>query len=555
MNEPIISANDMLKDPEAFPVLNAEDLVTARSYGTLDKFAVGDVLFQAGQRGVNFFIIVSGQVEVIDTSCDAEQLLLVHGPGGIIGEMHLFLGRPTIFTCRARENTDVIRLTVSQLRRLLVRSANLSEKWMNALLRRRELMDLHGFEGLRVFGDRNDPATLRVREFMHRNGVANRWVDTGSPETATLLAKLDPPATEYPAIVWNHYTLLQNPSLRDLSERVGVAQPIPDEIFDTVIIGSGPAGLGAAVYAASEGLRTLVLDRMGPGGQAGSSSRIENFVGFPSGISGRDLALRSYLQALKFGATFSAPVSVTEVSRGTDNLLSLTTDCGTVIRCRTAIIATGVSYRNLNVRWFGDLRGAGIYYSATQVEALLCEKQPVHIIGAGNSAGQAAMYLSRFSSCVYLIVRGGDLRKSMSSYLSERVEVNPQIKICLHHELRAIEGVDYIEKVHLENTATGETRIEASSGIFIFIGATPCTDFLGDDVCKDDKGFILAGADSAICGHWPLTNRQPCSLETSLPGLFVAGDCRSKTAKRVAFAVGDGALAVNCVHEFLGTYS
>jgi thioredoxin reductase (NADPH) len=265
--------------------------------------------------------------------------------------------------------------------------------------------------------------------------------------------------------------------------------------------------------------------------------------------------MRSYVQALKFGATFSAPVDVTRVAREADDLLTITTGDGSSIRTRTAIVATGVSYRSLGVRGLSALRGAGVYYSATQVEALLCEHRPVHIIGAGNSAGQAAMYLSRFTDSVQLIVRGGDLRKSMSSYLSERVEVNPRIHLRLHHELRGIEGTACLEKVHLENTATGETSIEDSAGIFIFIGATPCTDFLGGAFCKDSLGFLLTGADTATCGAWPLTSRQPCTLETSVPGVFVAGDCRSRTAKRVAFAVGDGALAVNCVHDFLGTYS
>ncbi|MCX6856080.1 MAG: FAD-dependent oxidoreductase [Verrucomicrobia bacterium] len=552
---PLISPADIARESDAFPTLIGEDIILARACGSTETHAAGEMLFSVGQRPVDFFVIVSGRVEILDTSCETVRVIVQHGPGSMLGDINLFLGRPAIASCRVLETLEVIRLTVEQVRRLLVRSAVLNEKWINAILRRRELMDITGFEGLRVIGDRHDPATLRLREFMHRNGVAHRWIDSADSSHLDLINCMKPAVVDYPAIAWGHEVLLQNPTVRELATRIGIAHVIEDEVFDTVIIGSGPAGLGAAVYAASEGLRTLVLDRLGPGGQAGSSSRIENFVGFPAGISGRDLAMRSYVQALKFGATFSAPVSVMNVQRGADDLLSITTDDGSTIRTRTAIVATGVSYRNLRVRGLPELRGAGVYYSATQVEALLCEHQPVHIIGAGNSAGQAAMYLSRFSDHVNLIVRGGDLRKSMSSYLSERVEVNPRIHLRMHHELRAIEGVDQLEKVHLENTITGQTTIETSAGIFIFIGATPCTDFLGDEICKDAKGFLLAGAESANCGSWPLTTRQPCTLETSMPGLFVAGDCRSSTAKRVAFAVGDGALAVNCVHDYLGTYA
>jgi len=551
---PLISAADIARDPDAFPDLTDDDLVLARSCGTIERHATGEVLFVAGDRHVDFFIILSGQVEVLDTSGDQERLIVIHGPGAIIGDINLFLERPAVAACRVLNEVEVVRLTVAQVRRLLVRSANLSEKWINALLRRRELMEITGFEGLRIFGEHNDPAALRLREFLHRNGVAHRWIDTADSGNAPLVAALDQPVAHYPAVVWGHSVVAQNPTVLEVAKRIGIAQAIPDELFDTVIIGSGPAGLGAAVYAASEGLRTLVLDRLGPGGQAGSSSRIENFVGFPAGISGRDLAMRSYVQALKFGATFSAPVSVNGLAREADDLLTITTEDGARIRTRTAIIATGVSYRSLGVRGLSELRGSGVYYSATQVEALLCEHQPVHIIGAGNSAGQAAMYLSRFSDRVQLVVRGGDLRKSMSSYLSERVEANPRIRLRFYHELRAVEGIDCLEKVHLEDTATGEFSVEDSAGIFIFIGATPCTAFLGDQLCKDPQGFLLTGADTAACGAWPLTTRQPCTLETSVPGVFVAGDCRARTAKRVAFAVGDGALAVNCVHDLLGTY-
>jgi thioredoxin reductase (NADPH) len=417
------------------------------------------------------------------------------------------------------------------------------------------LVETSGLEGLRVLGDHADAATLRLREFLYRNGVPHHWMDIADPANRSALEALSQKPARWPAVTWGRRVLLQNPTLAEMAALVGLQPRIPDETFDTVIIGSGPAGLGAAVYAASEGLRTLVLDRVGPGGQAGDSSRIENYPGFPLGLSGHELGMRAYLQALKFGATFSAPVNVTEMRCLNGGLHEVVAEDGTVVRTKTIIINTGITYRGLSVKGLRELRGAGLFYSATQVEALLCQHRPVHVIGAGNSAGQAAMFLSKYTDNVRLVVRGGDLHKSMSSYLVERVMVNPRIQVLLHCEVRAVEGTDALEKAHIQCTATGETTVQESGGVFIFTGGTPCTGFLGDTICKDEKGFILTGADAAATKAWPLTNRLPCVLETSCPGIFAAGDCRSRTTKRVAFAVGDGALAVTCVHDFLGTYA
>jgi thioredoxin reductase (NADPH) len=441
------------------------------------------------------------------------------------------------------------------MRHLMVKCPTLGEKWIPALLRRREILEKVGVEGLRVFGQRSDRATLHLREFLHRNGVFHHWLDTSDPVIARTAAALSTELLQFPVVACSRHVLLQNPTLPELAKQTGVRRQIPDEIFDTVIVGGGPAGLGAAVYAASEGLRTLVLDNIGPGGQAGSSARIENYAGFPAGLSGRELALRAYIQALKFGATFSAPHIISEIRCLDHGLHEVRTADGVVVKTKTVIIATGVSYRTLGVTGLTELRGSGVYYAATQVEATLCQDRPVHIIGAGNSAGQAAMYLSKFSEKVNLVVRGGDLSKNMSTYLAERVELNPRIFIRLHTELREVEGTSSLEKVHLENTSTGETTIEESCGAFIFIGANPCTDFLGDNILRDEKGFVVTGSELMASGKWPLRDRVPQPLETSCPGIFVAGDCRSRTTKRVAFAVGDGALAVTCVHDLLGTYA
>ena len=500
-------------------------------------------------------MVVSGGLEVIGILGGKERVLVVHPPGGFLGNIALFSGRPSDVSCRANQPTEVIRLTVAELRRLVVCASGVGEKWMEALMHRCFLLNDRGVEGLRIYGAHADKATLRLREFFFRNSVMHRWIDIEDEAQADKVAALGKGPWNFPIVGRMNQVLLQNPTLGEVADYAGIRQAIPAQVFDTVIIGCGPSGLGAAVYAASEGLSTLVLDRVGPGGQAGASSRIENYTGFPSGLSGHELAMRSYLQALKFGAIFSAPCDITNVRCLPDELHQVEMSDGSVARTKTVIVATGVSYRSPEVKGLDALQGSGVYYAATQMEAVLCDHRPVHVIGAGNSAGQAAMFLSKRNEHVNLVVRGGDLRKSMSSYLSERVQANPRINIRLHTELREVQGENGLDRVRLENTATGESSAEESCGVFIFIGATPCTDFLGEGFHRDEKGFLITGVELAASGHWPSKDRLPCSLETSCPGVFAAGDCRAFTPKRVAFAVGDGALAVSCVHDFLGTYS
>jgi thioredoxin reductase (NADPH) len=554
MSSPVLTKADLDGEDVAFPKLEDFEIEAARQCGRTEIFERGTNLYCAGHQPLDCFVIVSGQVEIVDPTGDEERVLLEYGAGGFTGDITVLTRRASAVSCRAVERCETIRLTGTELRHVMVKCPSLGEKWIPALLRRRSLLEKMGVEGLRLFGPHSDLATLHLREFLHRNGVFHHWLDTSDPVVARTAAGLSQEPLLFPVVACSRKVLLQNPTLPELAERTGVRRHIPDEIFDTVIIGGGPAGLGAAVYAASEGLRTLILDNIGPGGQAGSSARIENFAGFPEGLSGRELALRTYVQALKFGATFSAPHIISGITCVDGGLHEVRTSDGIVVKTKTVIIATGVSYRTLGVTGLTDLHGSGVYYAATQIEATLCQDRPVHIIGAGNSAGQAAMYLSKFSPHVSLVVRGSDLSKNMSTYLAERVESNPRINIRLQTELRAIEGTDSLEKVHLENTATGQIAIEESCGIFIFIGANPCTSFLGDAILKDEKGFVVTGCELTASGQWPLKDRAPQPLETSCPGIFVAGDCRSKTTKRVAFAVGDGALAVTCVHDLLGTY-
>jgi thioredoxin reductase (NADPH) len=349
-----------------------------------------------------------------------------------------------------------------------------------------------------------------------------------------------------------HKAVVRRPSLSKVAECLGISRQIDHALYDLVIVGAGPAGLAAAVYGASEGLSTLVIDRVGPGGQAGSSSKIENFIGFPAGVSGSDLANRGYLQALKFGAQFTAPVVVKslECTRDGEHRLQLCT--GQTARARCVLIATGVSYRQLELDGSQRLEGAGVYYAATSVEARVCRGSTAIVVGGGNSAGQAAMYLAQHASRVKMLIRGDELAKGMSAYLSNRIRRHDRIDVLSNTEVDRVEGDESIRCVTIRNNRTGQTQTLDCSGLFIFIGATPHTDWLPDIVRLDDKGFVLTGSMLQADELWPL-ERAPCDLETTCPGVLAAGDVRSGTTKRCGFAVGDGSLAITCAHRYLVT--
>lgn len=540
-------------DP-AHPLLDAPEFAAAAACGRIETFAAGATLFRTGDTPLDCFVVVRGTLGIFDLTGDTERQITTHGPGGFTGEIGLLVGRPALADARALTDSEVIRLDAEQLRRLLVINPAIGEKWIPALLRRRALLIERGHEGLHVFGPAEDPATLAACEFLFRNGVPHRWRDLAAADARADLARLHPAGLPaLPFISRGRTPLLAAPRLAELGRLTGVLRPLPPGRFDVVIIGAGPAGLGAAVYAASEGLRTLVVDPLGPGGQAGSSSRIENYAGFPEGISGRDLALRSYVQALKFGAHFAVPHAVASTRRTSDGNHEVVLADGSVIPSRAIIVTTGVTYRNFPVPGLAQFAGAGVYYSATQVEALRCRDEPVHVIGAGNSAGQAVMYLSRYADCVNLVVRGENIYDSMSSYLADRIVANPRVRLRLHTELRAVHGeARALRTVTLEDTAHATRHTEPSGGVFVFIGAIPATRFLSQDVARDDFGFLLTGT-GLPAEVWPLENRGPLPLETSVPGLLAAGDCRAASTKRVAAAVGDGALAVKCLDALFST--
>ena len=537
----------------AFPRLDPVELEAVANCGKTERVPASGTLFRTGTDPLDCFVVISGSIGIFDRTGETERHVATHGPGGFTGDIGLLAGRPALADARAMVDSEVVRLDAQQLRHLLVVSPTVGEKWVPALIRRRALLLARGHEGLHVFGRNDDPATLKACEFLYRNGVPHRWRDLALDDSRIDLARIYPGASPaLPAVAMASKPLFTTPTLEDLGRITGVLRPLPPGRWDVIIIGAGPAGLGAAVYAASEGMGTLVVDPLGPGGQAGSSSRIENYAGFPEGISGRDLALRSYIQALKFGANFAVPRSVNSVRSAVPGEHAVTLDDGSIVNARALIVATGVSYRYLPVPGLADFVGVGVYYAATPMEARLCHDQPVHVIGAGNSAGQAAMYLSRFASRVNLVVRGGNIYDSMSDYLADRIAANPRVQVRLHCEMRSVAGKLTLESVTIEDKARGVRTEEQSRGVFVFIGAVPATRFLGTEVARDPSGFLLTGPNLPV-GTWPLTDRDPLPLETSVPGLLAAGDCRVASTKRVAFAVGDGALAVTCLHEIFGT--
>jgi thioredoxin reductase (NADPH) len=542
------------QDAVAFPVLSDLELALGGKFGTRCSFQQGEALFSAGDHPFDCYLILAGEVCIVDVSTGEPTCVLRYGPGHFTGDIDLFTGRLSVVTAEAMTAVEAVRIPPAKVREMFVRAPVLGERLWRAMQRRRELLLATGFQGLRVYGDNDDKATLEVVEFLFRNGVPHCWMNTAVAENARQSQQVAGPTADlrYPIITCGKTLLFQAPSLLKLAEHIGLRHRLPEKTYDVLVLGSGPAGLGAAVYAASEGLSILVLDGLGPGGQAGSSSKIENYAGFPNGLAGRELALRSYLQALKFGADFVAPCHVDVLRRENNGLYRVHTREGDAATARTVIVATGISYQLLDVGGLDDLKGAGVYYHATAVEALLCKSCPVHVIGAGNSAGQAAMFLSQFARAVTLVVRGGDLRKSMSSYLSDRVLANAQISVRYHTQAVSIEGHEHITAVHLR-ADDGKVVREETTGLFIFIGAKPRTDFLPPELLRDEKGFALTGPAVVESGRWTEA-RAPEPLETSLPGVFASGDCRSGTTKRVAFAIGDGALAVTCVHNVLGTY-
>jgi thioredoxin reductase (NADPH) len=542
----------------AFPKLDEADLAALRPLASVCEYVDGAAVFRAGEADLDLFVVEAGAIEILNPA-DDDRHVVTHGPGEFAGDIDLLTRRPVIVSGIARGATRLLRVPSVRLRETLNKVPRLSEKLMVAIQERRRLLSEAGVIGLRVVGPGKCKDTMRVREFLFKNFVPFTWFDSASERGARLMAAWGSPGRS-PVVECGGGERLIDPGLRELAEAAGVWRHCPGDAVDLAVVGGGPAGMTAAVYAASEGLSTVVLDRLGPGGQAAGSSKIENFIGFPSGLSGAELATRSVLQMLKFGARMVAPVEVERIDpcgRG-EEFHVLRLDCGTALRARTVLVAAGVRWRKLDADGADRFEMAGIHYACTSVEAMLYDNQDVAVVGAGNSAGQAAMYLAECcpDRRVHVLVRRR-LGPGMSAYLVGRIRATRNIVLHEGVEVAAVDGARRLERVTLrvrnpdadlsEKGEVGETLSVA--GAFVFIGAEPGCAWLPAGVARDPLGYVLTGIDALKSGRWPLKEREPCPLETTVPGILAAGDIRAGSTKRVGFAVGDGSLAVTCAHR------
>lgn len=543
----------------AYPRLNADQIATLERGGSRRKVQAGDVLIREGEPSQDLFVILAGRVAILADDEDGRPALLrIHGSGRFLGELGTLEGQASFFTAQAMEDGQMLVVPAALVRSLVARDPLLSDLILRAFLVRRCMLIEQGI-GLRIVGSCYSPDTARLREFAARNRLPHRWLDTERDGDAErLLERFGVSVDETPLVIWGNGKVLRNPTNTELARLVGLPVPgvIADE-YDLLVIGAGPAGLGASVYGAADGLRTATVELTAPGGQAGTSSRIENYLGFPAGISGAELADRAILQADKFGAR----IMVSAQAAGLDcngELYRVRLADGTTVASRAVVVATGARYRKLGVPGIEAFEGNGIYYAATYLEALMCGAGPVVIVGGGNSAGQAAVFLSERVSQVHLLVRGPDLRESMSRYLVDQIEQQPRVTVHTRTEVIALDGDGAprtLKQVVAVDRRSSEQFAIETSALFVFIGAAPNTAWLRGVVDLDDKGFIPTGWSARHShgnGHRLRSQSPPRALQTSLPGIFAAGDVRSGSVKRVASAVGEGAMAVRQVHEYLG---
>ncbi|HEY6883409.1 MAG TPA: FAD-dependent oxidoreductase, partial [Nitrososphaeraceae archaeon] len=539
-----------------FPKLTPAQLSRIAARGHIRVVEGGEVLYEQGHRAAPFFVVISGELEVVRPSIPVETLVTVYESGQFTGEVGALSGRPTLFRVRATKPGKVIELDRQQMLALIQTDAELGEILMRAFILRRVELIAAGVGDVVLIGSTYSTGTLRIKEFLMRNGQPYSYMDLErDPDVQNLLDSFQISASEIPVLICRGQLVLRNPSNQEIADCLGFNESIDQtHVRDLVIIGAGPSGLAAAVYGASEGLDVMVLETGSPGGQAGSSSRIENYLGFPTGISGQDLAGRAYVQAQKFGADILVAKATRLICDRKPYVVDL--ENGVQISTRTVVIATGAQYRKLPCENLSRFEGAGVYYGATFVEAQLCGGEEVIVVGGGNSAGQAAVFLAQTAKRVYMLVRSTGLAATMSRYLIRRIEESPTIIFRPQTEIVALEGGggNHLDSVYWRNSQTGQTEKHGIRHLFVMTGADPNTNWLDGCVALDDKGFIKTGLDLSAenlrAAGWPLT-RQPYLLETNLPGVFAVGDVRGGSIKRVASAVGEGSTAISFVHKTL----
>ena len=540
---------------QAFPTLTAEQIDRVRSYGKIRAVAAGETVFQAGDSHISMFIVLSGKLDILQPTKDGERLITTHFPSAFTGEINMISGRRALVHGRVAEAGEFLEIGLDNLRTLIAKDAELSEVFMRAFILRRLALVKQGFGDAVVMGSMHCAATLRIREFLGRNGHPYEFVDLDKDrQSQELLDQFQVSIADVPVLICRGTKVLRHPTLQEVAECLGFNSPIDEaQVRDLIVVGAGPSGLGAAVYAASEGLDVLVIESNAPGGQAGSSSKIENYLGFPVGISGSELATRAINQAQKFGAEMMVAHDVVRLHCN-QRPYQIELDNGTRLTTRSIVIATGAQYNKPAIPGLSRFESVGVYYGATNMEAQLCEHEEVIVVGGGNSAGQAAVYLSGYASRVHILVRSGQLSDTMSRYLVQRIETHPKISLHLHTEIVGLEGQGHLESVQWKDKHDGRVETMPIRHIFMMTGAVPNTAWLKGSLAMDNKGFIVTGHDLQENGadkpQWSYP-RSRYLLETSLPGVFAVGDARAGNVKRVASAVGEGSISVHLVHRVL----
>ena len=553
-NPPILDTDG---DGPAAVTLDPATIDELRPFGEVRSIASGDVLYEAGDDVPAFFVVLEGEVEIVRQDGDKE-VVARHGPGRFLGELNLLTGQRTYLTARASKSGRVLATDLATFRQLINTKPDFSDTVFRAFVARRELLrEGAGAGAIRIIGSRYSSEAMALRAFANRSRLPHTWTDLEDIEDPPVfLANFGARPGDVPVVV-TPTALLRRPTPGEFAAHLGLTyQSVPGSVSDLVVVGTGPAGLAAAVYGASEGLATVALDAVSAGGQAGASSRIENYVGFPNGVSGEDLVARAAIQAMRLGAHLNAPCEVAGL-RVEEGFHVVVLADGSGISTRAVIVATGARYRRLEVEGLERFEGAGVYYAATDLEARECRDSKVIVVGGGNSAGQAAIYMAHEAGAASLVVRRGGLEATMSQYLIARIEADDRIEVLTHTEVKGLAGTGHLEQVALENNETGERRTVPCQGLFCFIGAIPATAWLGASVALDRSRFVLTDRElpddvvtSAMFGA-----RDPLPFETSAPGVFAVGDVRHGSMKRVAAAVGEGSSAVRSVHDYLATHA
>lgn len=547
----------------AFPKLDDHQLSLLEPLGQRRLLKRDDVVLKAGQRDFGLTIVLRGEIEAFEQRDGEEQVLATARERDFLGDVSMLQGTSALANARVKsDEAEILHVPAVELRRALAEIPGVSTTIVSALImRRRRLKRDREFAGFRILSVGNDRAGHELDNFLDKNHIPHRLIEVESEQGQELSKRFHLATRQLPTLITPSGSTLRKPSLREVAQAAGLLRALAredeTEIFsDVTIVGAGPAGLAAAVYAASEGLNTVVLEGYAPGGQAGSSSLIENFFGFPTGVSGGDLTWLAQLQAYRFGAKFSTPSQVLSFRYNPDGEYRACIEsegCPAILRTKTVLIATGADYGRLEAENRERFEGVGVYYAATALEGQICRNETVIVAGSGNSAGQAAMFLSDGARKVSLIVRGNDITNKMSDYLSRRVQAQKNIEILYRTQIRRMSGDQKLEEVELENTKTGERQVVRTPAVFSMIGAKPCTEWLPPEIDRDDRGFIKTGVAVGDSPYWRESKHQPTPLETSLPGIFAAGDVRSGSVKRCAAAVGEGGMAVAGIQLRLAT--